>query len=190
MDIEKAFQSTLFDKLGNTERKNGFVNDIYKESGSAPFLQYLEAGAMQPVKNDGQNVRVKHELLTGNRGSDPVSELFFSAKNVDALQNGIRYVVFKRTQGKRVIGQQSTNGLLTIMRYVYSLKTSTYPYMYVEQVRALNASVIDEAVGSILRELEMYDKYLHDSANIPYRSMDPVNVSSKGEKTLELKNFI
>lgn len=190
MDIEKAFQSTLFDKLGNTERKNGFVNDIYKESGSAPFLQYLEAGAMQPVKNDSQNVRVKHELLTGNRESDPVSELFFSAKNVDALQNGIRYVVFKRTQGKRVIGQQSTNGLLTIMRYVYSLKTSTYPYMFVEQVRALNARVIDEAVGSILRELEMYDKYLHDSANIPYRSMDPVNVSSKGEKTLERKNFI
>jgi len=190
MDINKAFQSTLFDKLGNHSRNNGFVNDIYKESGSAPFLQHLKAGAMQPSKKDTQNVNVHHELLTGNREADPVSKLYFSSKNVQILQDAIRYMVFKRTNGERVIGQQSVNGLLMIMRYVYSTKVTTYPYMYVEQVRELNTKVIEESVSSIVRELEMYDKYLRDSAHIPYKASDPVNVSSKGDKILQPRNFI
>ena len=61
------------------------------------------------------NARVRINGLQSN----PVSEVFFSDMNISALHDAIRYRVWIETDKKHVIGQQSRDQLLFVMRSIY-----------------------------------------------------------------------
>jgi hypothetical protein len=96
-----------------------------------------------------------------------VSELFFSEMNIDALQHGIRYGVFRRSEGKLVIGEQSRDELLTVMRSIYLSEGRNLPYEVVPQVRKLNSEVLGFCVPRVEREAYQYLKYRVDSSTQP-----------------------
>ena len=57
--------------------------------------------------------------LVGNFQQNQVSKLFFSANNIDFLQNKMIEGVFNKSNGNYKIGRQDDDVLKTIMRALY-----------------------------------------------------------------------
>ena len=56
------------------------------------------------------------EQLKGIHTSTPLSRAFFSEQNISALHTNIRYQVWLKTNKQHVIGTQSNEELVLIMR--------------------------------------------------------------------------
>lgn len=167
---------------------NGSVSDIFeRETGEkkSPFVHKFKTSD----KLSERPLNFQISQITGNMAASEVAELYFSKKNFQALQNGIRYMVYKKSNGRHIIGEQSNNELAVIMQTMYLRHGQDQMYNILEQVRALNAKVLEYAVPEILKELDMYEKYLKDQSSLPVPLDRSPNVSSKGEKVLEFKGF-
>jgi len=130
------------------------------------------------------------DALKGNIQPSHVSNLFFSEMNIKALQLGIRNTVLNKTCGKIVIGKQSVNELLTIMRSLY-LQESQHSSILspVPQVKKLNEKVIMFASPRIISEAQMHAAYLKRTSTLPVPMEHGQSTSVAGTKTLEYKMF-
>ncbi len=167
---------------------NGRVSDIFERKTSekkSPFVHEFKTSD----KLSERPLNFQISQITGNMAASEVAELYFSKKNFQALQNGIRYMVYKKSNGRHIIGEQSNNELAVIMQTMYLRHGQDQIYNILEQVRSLNAKVLEYAVPEILKELDMYEKYLKDQSTLPVPLDRSPNVSSKGEKVLEFKGF-
>jgi hypothetical protein len=161
-----------------TNQQNGRVN----LSGDIP--SDYEAGARE---NTPKNF--KNEALRGNLNRTPLSDLFFSATNIDALQIGMRNMVLDKTCGKHNIGRQSDKELMTIMKGIFLTNSKNIPVALVEQVRELNAQVLAFAVPRLINEINMHEKYLKDISQMPNPLCYGEVTSVKGTKYLELNKL-
>lgn len=122
--------------------------------------------------------------------NDKVASIYFSKENMDALQHGIRYRVFKESGGKYTIDNQSEQELVIVMRSIYfEYAAIQRNYGVLEEVRRLNGMVLDYAVPQILNEIEMRNKYMYDVSHLPTVLNHAQNTSVKGENSLEMKPF-
>lgn len=125
------------------------------------------------------------------RDPTDVSELFFSELNVTTLHEAIRYLVYKFSECKHVIRRQSDDELQIIMRSIYLEHGKNMPLRVVEQVRDLNALVLDFAVPRILNEINMWETYQSQALRNPIPQLDrPTNVSVYGTKSTSLMQTI
>jgi hypothetical protein len=147
-----------------------------------PILNYMQ----EPVNNCKFNERA----LEGQLQRTPLSDLFFSAMNIDALQLGIKNRVANETEGKYIIGRQSDAELKIVMRSVFLQYAKHQPDRIVEQVRELNKLVLDFSANQVLSNLRQYIIYKKDASTLPLPIEWGVNPSVKGTKNLELKRFI
>lgn len=116
-----------------------------------------------------------------------VNSLFFSQRNVDALQHGIRYKVFSRSA--KVIDNQSERELRVIMRSIYLQYSRNLQTNIVEQVRDLNSKVLDYIVPKIIIEVKQYDTYIRDASALPEPMDRGLNTSTTGTKFLHVKEY-
>ena len=138
---------------------------------------------------DTSNVFFEEEALRSNTGRNEVTNVFFSKKNVDALQDCIRYQVWYRSNEKYTIGRQSEVELKVIMRGTYYENARNLPYDILGQVRDLNRIVIEYCVDKILSEIRMYAHYIKDISTNPVPLALPTATTSAGSRTLEMKQF-
>lgn len=131
----------------------------------------------------------EQEALKGNTQSNPLSDLYFSAKNVDALQQGIRYSVYVKSGNQHVIDKQSDTDLKIVMRSVWLEYSKNLPYDIVGQVKDMNAKVLEYCVERILQEINMYMHYRVDISQNYQPLPRSVNTSSAGTKQLILREF-
>jgi hypothetical protein len=131
----------------------------------------------------------QQEALRGVQENTPVSNLFFSQLNINALQDGIRIRVNKLSSTHAVIGRQSETELGLIMRSIYLQTSKDSNSNVITQVRGLNEKVLDYAVPIILRELSQYSTYRKDISTLPVPMERQQNVSSAGSKFLFMKDF-
>ena len=152
------------------------------------------------------------DIVSKTIGHTPVSSLFFSKMNIDALQKGICNKVFNLSDGKYNIGNQSESELKIIMRsFYFESLTKGFPNVMreikklndqalnipvnhsyesvLEQVRNLNKSVLDWAVPQILTNIQQFDKYKEDVSKLPQPMDRPKFSSMSGTKSLELQTF-
>ena len=122
------------------------------------------------------------DALKGNIGKNPVSELFFSDINIDALQIGMRNMVLNKSCGKYKIGRQSDKELTIIMRAIFLQNSVNSKYDVIGQVRNLNENVLNFAVPRLINELEMHDTYLQDIQRMPIPMAYGENTSVAGTK--------
>ena len=116
-----------------------------------------------------------------------VQDLFFSPANVDALQQGIRYSVYRATHGQQVIGRQSDVELGLVMRSVYLQHARNDDNGdVVAQVRELNQFVLDYCVPKVLEELRAYMAYRSVSwtERVPVPMERGELATTKGDRTL------
>lgn len=114
--------------------------------------------------------------------NNELSNVFFSQNNIDVLQEGIRYVVYKNSQ--HIISRQSEMELKIIMRSTYLQYSHNLPYNILEQVKSLNQKVLDFVVPRIISEIGQYIYYIKDISSQPIPMERSKNVSSAGTKFL------
>lgn len=136
------------------------------------------------------NTSYPQEALQGQITSNPLSNLYFSAENIDALQQGIRYRIYQETNGKHVIGRQSDQELKIVMRSIYFQYAKHQSLNLVQQVRELNAKVLEWVVPEILSNLRQYEIYRRDASSLPMPLEHAQLQTKKGTKTLEIKSFM
>jgi hypothetical protein len=116
-----------------------------------------------------------------------VNSLFFSQRNVDALQHGIRYTIYNKIN--TVIDNQSERELRVIMRSMYLQYARNLPANIIEQVRELNVKVLDYVIPKLIIEVKQYDTYIKDASSLPVPMGRGLNTSTTGTKFLHLKEF-
>lgn len=130
-----------------------------------------------------------NEALTGNHCSNKISVIIFSTQNIDVLQDAIRYQVYVKTNKKYTIDRQSDVELKVIIRGTYMEHARHGVSDVLAEIRRLNSIILDFSVNKILREIGMYMTYKQDISKLPIPMDRGGFISSKGTKTLELKNF-
>lgn len=140
------------------------------------------AAACSPQQQEAHYTQA--ESLQRNLQPTPLSTTFFSADNVDALQHGIRYSVYKRSGGRYNIDKQDARQLHYVMRSVYLQHARNDPVDVLGQVRCLNGRVLEYCVSTVLTEIEARQHYLQDISTLPVPLEQSVNVSSAGTKVL------
>jgi hypothetical protein len=161
--------------------------DLTGAQNGAAYNLYKEYDTMR--SGGGVKGTFASEAILNIHEKNQLSDLFFSEKNINVLQDGIRYAVWKKSCGKYVIDRQSENELKVVMRATYLEHSNYTAYDILEQVRTLNSRVIEYCVPRILAEIGMYTYYKKDISRLP----DPMDrgqfVSAKGEKVNEIKSF-
>ena len=153
------------------------------------------------------NVSVPHNIKsTTNNGSNPIfnnsntlikgiieestlSSEFFSTKNIQALQNSIRFNVHNQTN--KIIDNQSTNELLTIMRSIFlQFSDSTVNSIdFLSHILGLNQQVSDFAVSQINTQITQFDGYIQKLSRLPTPIDPPVKVDFNN-KTYTMDNLM
>jgi hypothetical protein len=159
--------------------------DNLKSPGSYDFtINYKQVS--------GSNTRF---LFKNLYGETPLTFLFFSDKNIQNIQNMLKYLVHK--QNGYIIDDQSVTELLIIMRGIF-LEYSLHPKLidesmsdqeknelkikYTNEVKRLNKLVIDYIVPKVVSQMQQYLDYLKDASEQPYYMDKPQNVSIQGQK--------
>lgn len=136
---------------------------------------------------DHQNETMKNfqvEALYGIQETSKLNQLFFSKKNMDIIQNMIRYNVYLKSENKFVIDKQSDIELEIIMRSIYLQHSPNLPNKTKEQLEYLNGLVRDWCTEQILPEVNQYLGYLKEIEYMPVPIDLPLDVSSKGSRSL------
>lgn len=128
------------------------------------------------------DVAIEHSV-TGN----PLNDLYFSKLNIDAVQEAVRYTIFKET-GK-VIDKQNERELVVIMRSIYLQYSRNLSTNLVKQVKELNKRVLDEIIPKIIMEMNQYQTYLRDASGLPIPMERGENTSTTGTKFLFNQDF-
>ena len=139
---------------------------------------------MNMIEGNKPNNNFQVESLYGIQETSKLNQLFFSKKNMDIIQNNIRYTVYVKTNKKHIIDKQSDIELQIIMRSMYLQHSPNLEYNYKEQIEYLNKLVVDWCVEKIIPQLEQYIGYLKEVEYMPMPIDLPVNLSSKGSITL------
>jgi hypothetical protein len=165
---------TKYTNALNGQSKNGRVvlaNDVIKD-----MKMYDETG--EKMKN------FQVETLYGIQETTQLNQLFFSQKNMDIIQNQIRHTVYLKTDRKHIIDRQSDIELEIVMRSIYLQHSPNLDYKLKEQIQYLNGLVIEWCVETIIPQVQQYLGYLKEIEYYPMPIDLPVNLSSKGTRTL------
>lgn len=143
-------------------------------------------------KLSGSNTR---HIFRNLYGETLLTFLFFSKKNIENIQNVIKYIIHKETN--YVIDNQSVNELLIIMRSIF-LEYSAHPKLidekmsddekkillekYTKEVARLNDIVINTIVPKVVSQMIQYINYLKDASQQPTYMDRPTNENVSGQR--------
>lgn len=122
--------------------------------------------------------------------STPVSDAYFSKKNIDDLQKSICFLVHKYSN--ITISPQSEGNLYLVMRNTFEFThLPDYEHDVAKMVCVLNKRVLYAAVKNVLQNMEGQSQYLHmkDQWKEPKIEM-PQYVGNKGLKSRPANNFM
>ena len=127
------------------------------------------------------------DAMRGGFYDTQLSNLFFSAKNIDIVQNGIRANVYRLSKNKHIIGKQNQDDLNTIMRSIFLSNSKNLPQDITGQIEKLNDIVISEVSPKLLGEVIGYMNYRRDISQIPI-PLDHAKSTMDNSKALEFNN--
>ncbi len=131
------------------------------------------------------------DMLRGNWDHTPLSDAFFTRKNINALQEQIRKEVYTRSGPKKyVIDNQDVDELKMIMRAIYLQYSKNNPFNIQAQIAELNNMIVEWCAPRILSEIDHYNYYLKDISHMPIPLSQPMNMSSAGSRSLPLQPYM
>lgn len=166
-----------------------FQQNDTKRNGRIDIMDNKEAERFPLYENKKKNTEYKNEALKGIQISSPLSKLFFSEKNINDIQNMIRYNVWLKSNKEHIIGRQSDIDLHIVMRSFYLQYAQHQQVNITNQIKELNTLVLNWVIPKILTQIKQYIVYKQQVSGI-YEPIDrEINTSVSGTKTLELKTF-
>jgi hypothetical protein len=150
---------------------NGRVNILEPEDKDARFKMFEKIS----VKNKATEYR---ESMTNVWENNVLSQVFFSAENIQIIQNALRKGVFDLSKGKYIVPNQNIDALKIIMRSNYLTFAEHHKEDITGQVERLNQFVLDYCVPFVFNETKFYMKYLEDQSTIAM----PFDKTSKNDR--------
>ena len=134
-------------------------------------------------KNDvKKNFQV--ESLYGIQEPSLLNKLFLSKKNMDIIQNNLRYNVYVKSGNKYIIDKQSEVELQIIMRSMYLQFSPNLQNNITEQIKYLNKLVVDWSTEKIIPQVEQHVGFIKEVQFQPMPIDLPLNLSQAGTRTL------
>ena len=160
---------------------NGQVNLMEPEDATVRFKMFERIA----IKNKATEYR---NPLEGIWEDSLLARLYFSAENIQILQNGIRAGVYRMSKNKYSIPPQNQDALKIVMRSIYLQYTTNSPNNITQQIETLNELVWDYCVPFVYNECIAYMKYMEDQSTLvmPMERSIPVD---RDFKQLELKSW-
>jgi hypothetical protein len=149
-------------------------------------IDRMQKGSFLFLHDHPKNYFNKGQALIESREENihALRHVFYSNENIDIIQKMLIMIVYKRTNKEIVIARQKRERLITVMDWVFLNHSRNLPYNIKQQVDELNKITINEILPDLLSNIDQYLGYIRD-INDPIRPIDrPINVSSKGSRTL------
>jgi hypothetical protein len=146
-------------RIIDMDKYNGRVNVLEPED---PTIQ-LKMFERIALKNKATEYR---NSLQGEWEDNVLAQVFFSAENIQIIQNGLRAGVYRLSKKEYVIPPQNQDALKVIMRSIYLQYARHSPHNITKQVEALNDMVWDYAIPFVYNETVSYMKYLRDQSTL------------------------
>jgi hypothetical protein len=164
------------------ERYNGRVNIIQPPDQTIQFKMFEKIN----VANVATDYR---GAIAGVFEDNVLAQVYFSAGNIQILQNGLRAGVYAMSNEKYVIPNQNITNLKIIMRSTYLQYAEHSPNNVTKEVERLNKMVLDYCVPSVFNEALGYERYCQDQSSlvVPLSMPQP---SDRDYKQLEQKHFM
>ena len=159
-----------------TEINNGRMHDIDKIIGDEIIKQ-------ETIIIDTQSTDSVKGILEENN----LSRLFFSPQNIEAIQNMIRFYVYKLTDGQ-IISKQSPDELFIVMRSVLLQYGNFVNTNVVPEIKRLNSKVVTICSEKISIELDQYNHYIVDLQKLPV-PLDNPHYANKNNFTYDMSNL-
>jgi hypothetical protein len=170
-------------RLLEGERYNGRVNIVMAEEDPETRFKMHEKIT---IKNKASNY---FESLNGSWEWNVLAQVYFSAENIQIVQNGIRAGVYRMSEGKYNVPPQNIDNVKIIMRSIYMQYAEHYPKDITGQVERLNQLVLEYAVPNVFNEAVAYFKYVQDQSTLAV-PMDRPNQNDRTYKQLEPNPWI
>jgi hypothetical protein len=178
LDMNTLYQ---VNKIIDMQRYNGRVNLFDQPNPDAQFKMQERLA----IKNKTTEYR---ESLDGVWETNVLSQVYFSADNIQILQNGLRAGVYKKSDNRFIIAPQNIDILKIIMRSIYLQYAEHRMEDITGQVQRLNQLVLDYAIPTVYNEAVGYVRYCQDQSSL----VVPLEVPrhhDRNYKQLELKPF-
>jgi hypothetical protein len=179
------FHSTLshqnvnqINRILQTEKYNGRVN-IVEPTDPMARIKMQEQIA---IKNKSSNY---YDAMIGDWEWNTLSKTFFSAENMQIVQNGLRAGVAQMSDNKIIIPPQNVDTLAIIMRQTFSAFAEHVPTDITGQIERLNKRVLDRAIPIVYSEAVGYMKYMMDISTLRV-PLDMPKMPDRDYKSLEL----
>jgi len=182
--------------MENLESSRGGPNDFDSELSFDITTGLINNGIMRDVGNRINETMLKQEVVIFN--TDPVdavkgiieetnvTRIFFSQKNIEVLQNTIRFYVNKLSG--QSISNQSPEQLFIIMRSMALQYGNFITNDPIKEVKRLNKKVVDNCSANILTELKQYIGYIDDLTRLP-APLDNPHYANKNNFTYDTTNI-
>jgi hypothetical protein len=157
----------------------------------APFLMWNEHDSkyfenVGAINNMAVNDNGIYDTPKTCSGDDNYGELmkdaFFSAENMDIIQNMIIKNVFYKSGETLRINKIKSETLLQTMNHIWTNFCRFLPYDLKEQIRDLDQKVTEYLVPLLLKESQFYFNYLRDSDRTNLPQLERPIMVSKGRK--------
>ena len=160
---------------------NGRVNILKKQQ---PDICNLFALYDKIPANHCSTLR---EPTLGLWNDTQLSRAFFSDKNIQIIQNGIRAGVYERSNKQYIVGAQDCDSLKIIMRSVFLQHAVNQPMNIKGQIEELNKIVLEYCIYQVYGEAQGYMKYLYDVSTLAVPLAHPVQATQFDRKDFKLK---
>jgi len=175
---EEDFQDSKENQKMNKDSKyNGRI--FFKENEFTPGYELYE-GSNEPQNCFQDSVSTIQEMT-------PLSQAYFSKKNIDKLQQQIITEVRIKNNDYN-IGRQSDLQLQIIMRSLFLSYSKNNNNNIQKQIDDLNSMVVEDCVNKIIPEIKQYLHYRKEITQPIQIRENSVNDSSKGNKQLRGDN--
>ena len=187
------------DGMAHAFRLKQFVEDD-QEASIESMVDDINKGRVSDIKNL-ENIKVPENTdivinkdysdlsVKGILEENSLNSLFFSEMNVKAIQDTLRYRVYKNTD--QVISEQSSNDLFIIMRSIM-LQYANFRVgvdNVIDEIKRLNGKVLDYAVENVSSNVKQHMVYVEDLSKLPV-PMDMPVYHNKRNFTYDISNLL
>ena len=173
--VELGYNPSILDM----SRYNGRVNIVEPESPDVVFKMQERLA----VKNKSTEYR---DALSGIWEDTLLSNAFFSAQNIQILQNGLRAGVYEMSDNKFIIAPQNVDTLKIVMRSTFLQYAEYRETGITQQIERLNKLVLDYCIPTVYGEAVGYQKYRLDQSTLVMPLEKPLQ-HDREYKQLQLK---
>jgi hypothetical protein len=177
-----------FAYLGENHNPTGFTNNwLEARDNNKLFTQnYMDFPLSgQQTPNDETGAGLYRDILKNQVARTPLSDAFFSMRNIEHLKHFICEQVFKASGNLYRLSpqSQSTNELATVMRSIFTQHAEYLVHDINGQVARLNYQVVSWLIPRVMSNVQQHLTYQRDQSQQVLPMDRPVNVSSAGTRS-------